>query len=360
MKKVLIGLFIALCLLVVGYNAYQSERQATTGKTKVYAVLPLSGVYAQYGKDVKSIIEWYIQNKKPNFEIVYMDSEGEPAKGVTAFQQRAIYAKEPIVFSVFSPISAVMTPVVKEKGGFLFSISTVGIASDLGNYQIISRSSSDIIDILLPYIQKNFKNIAIIHSDDEYGHQETKLMKSQFSGKIYEETFNPRNPDVRIEVLKLIDVNPEAIVVLGSTTPAYINIFKELKSHEYKGQILSDSGFTNPHIFNVIGDATEGVISTAMLAETTLPQSEQIQQLQEAFQKDNKKLYYIMLEAFETLEIINYTLNNNLSFTQETYQNMGRWKGVSGDILFLKDGKCSIKSYVLIKVKDGQIVPLEE
>ena len=50
-KKILVGLFVALCLFAVGYNAYQSEKQATTGKHKVYAMLPLSGLYTKFGKE---------------------------------------------------------------------------------------------------------------------------------------------------------------------------------------------------------------------------------------------------------------------------------------------------------------------
>ena len=360
MKKIIIALCVALVIFAVGYNAYQSEKQATTGKRKVYAVLPLSGLYAQYGKDAKSVIDWYMRTQNPNFEIVEVDSGGEPASGLTAFQQKAISAKDPIVFSVFSPVSAVLLPAVKKKGGFLFSISTVGIDSDLGNFQIMSRSSVDIINIFAPYIQPKFNNSAIISSEDEYGLQEAKMLEKRFTGTVYKETFIPRNPDVRIEVLKLLEKNPQAVVVLGSPTPAYINIFKELKNHNYSGVILSDAGFTNPHVFKLIGNAAENVISSAMSVETDLPQSARMQEIQQAFLQKNKKLYYIMVEALETLEVINYTFKNNLPFSQKTYQDIGRWKGISGDILFLDKGKSSVLSYVLIQVKDGKIVPLKE
>ena len=356
-KKILVGLFVALCLFAVGYNAYQSEKQATTGKHKVYAMLPLSGLYTQFGKDIKSVIEWYMANKNPPFEIVYVDSQGEPAKALTAFQQKAIYAKKPIVLSAFAPVGSVLVPSVKEKKGFLFSISTVGISSDLNNFQIVSRSSKDITDLLAPYIQKNFKSIAIFYSDDEYGLREMKAMEKSFSGKIHKEVFIPRNPDVRIEVLKALDTKPEAVVVLGSPTTAYVNIFKELKNHQYQGAVLSNSNFTNPNVLPLIGNAAENVISAAMFIETEGPHSAQVKALKTSF---GKKLYYIMAEAFEALEIINYTLSHNLPFSQETYQKLGTWKGISGDIQFLENGKSSIKSYVLIHINDGKIIPFEE
>ena len=361
MKKFLITIIVAVVLFAVGYNAYQSEKQATTGKQKVYAVLPLSGLYAQYGKDIKSMVDWYVHHKKPQFEVVYVDSAGEPSKALSAFQQKAMYAKQPIVLSTFTPISTVLLPTIKEKQGFLFSVSTIGITSDLNNYQIVSRSSEDIINILGPYINKRFKNIAIIYSEDEFGLREVKLMEKLFSGKMYKEAFNPYNPDVRIEVLKLIETNPDAVVVLGSPSPAYINIFKELKNHTYKGAILSDSDFTCPHTFKIIGDATENVISTIMSVETNLPASAQLTQLKQSYEKETgQDLYYIMAETFEVMELINYALDNHLPFSQRTFQNIGTWHGVSGDIQFLENGKSSVKSYVLVQVKDGKITPINE
>ena len=360
MKKVLIALFVIICVFAVGYNAYQSEKQATTGKTKVYAVLPLSGVMAQYGKDAKVVVDWYIENKKPDFEVVYIDSESEPAKGLTAFQQKAIYAEKPIVFSLFAPVSSVLLPVIKEKNGFLFSVAAVSLLTDLDNFQIVSHSLPDMVDTLGPYIQKNFKNIAIFYSDDVYGIEVVRLMEKAFTGKIKKESYQQKNPDVRIEVLKLLEENPEAILITGTPTPAYINIFKELKTHGYKGAILADTGFTNPHVFKQIGDFTEGVIASAMSVETPIPQSEEVEKLKAEFKKTDKIFYFIMTETLESFEVINYTLKNNLPFSQKTYQNIGTWKGISGDISFLPKGDCSFKSYVLIQVKNGQIVPLEE
>ena len=177
MKKIIIALCVAVGLFAIGYNAYQSEKQATTGKRKVYAVLPLSGLYAQYGKDVKSVIDWYMRTQNPNFEIVEVDSGGEPAKALTAMQQKLIYAEKPIVLSMFTPISSVLLPILKEKNGFLFSISTIGITSELGNFQIISRSAEDIVRTLVPYVQKHFQNVSVFYSQDEYGLRELKFFE---------------------------------------------------------------------------------------------------------------------------------------------------------------------------------------
>lgn len=359
MRKILIILFVLICIFAVGYNAYRSEEQATTGKRKVYAVLPLSGVMAQYGKDAKVVIDWYIKNKSPDFDVVYIDSESEPSKGLTAFRQKAVYAEKPIVFSLFAPVSSVLLPVIKEKDGFLFSVAAVSLLTDLDNFQIVSHSLPDMVDTLGPYIQKDFKNIAIFYSDDVYGLEVVRLMENAFTGKIKKEAYQQKNPDVRIEVLKLLEADPEAILITGTPTPAYINIFKELKAHNYQGVILADTGFTNPHVFKQIGDFTEGVISSAMSVETPLPQSEEIERIKEAFRKEDKTFYFIMTETLESMEVINYTLKNNLPFSQKTYQDMGIWKGISGNISFLPKGDCSFKSFVLVQIKDGKIVPVE-
>ena len=43
MKKILIGLFVIICIVAVGYNAYRSEQQVTIGKKKMKILSYLVG-----------------------------------------------------------------------------------------------------------------------------------------------------------------------------------------------------------------------------------------------------------------------------------------------------------------------------
>ena len=133
-KKILIGLFVALCLFAIGYNAYQSEKQATTGKKKVYAILPLSGPVAWYGKDIQREIQVLEKEKNYSFQTIFLDSAAEGQKAALALQQATISEKEPIVISTFSSISSAIAPTVERKNGFMFALSTFVVKSDTQSY----------------------------------------------------------------------------------------------------------------------------------------------------------------------------------------------------------------------------------
>ena len=365
MKKVIIALCVALVVFAVGYNAYQSEKRATTGKRKVYAVLPLSGQFAEYGKDVQKVIDLKMRESNHLFEIIYVDSEAAPAKAISAFTQASINDPHPIVISAFAFISSVLAPIVEKRNGFMFAISTVAVTSDTHNYVKIFRSIDDVLNAITPYITTNFKKVSIVYTLDDYGLSEYKALKNKVTGTNTQIAqaipLDLKTRDVRIEVLKLLADHPEAIIVLGMTTQGYINIFKELKAQEYKGVIIADSGLTNPPVLRAIGkDALEGVILSAMVAETEAIQTPDMEKLKQELAQQNLGIYYILVEAIDTLNIIQYTLEKNLPFTQKTYEDIGLWKGTAGNIFFLNNGEVASDAYIAATIKNGRIVPITE
>jgi len=64
-------------------------------------------------------------------------------------------------------------------------------------------------------------------------------------------------------------------------------------------------------------------------------------------------------QMFDTLNLIKYTMENNLSLNQETYTKMGKWKGVAGDVIFPGNGD-SLYPFVLVQYKNGEFIPIEK
>ena len=364
-KKIIIALCVALVIFAVGYNAYQSKKFTATGKAKVYAFFPLTGADGLYGKAMQVAIDSYMKTKNFDFEIVYIDSQADPAYAVSAFHQKTLNEKNPLVLAAFSTVASAMASVVEQKNGFLFAVSALGTVSKSKAYQLVTRNAFDVVNVLVPYIKKNFKNIAIVYVEGAYGFSEVQILENGLKGSgvdIVEKVplMMPQR-DVRLEVLKAIKHNTDAIVVLGAPTIAYINVFKELKAQEYKGQIISNSAITSPHILQAIGPlATEGIIASAMQTATDVKQSNKVENLKQQIAQKGMKFYFIMIEAIEAIDLIQYTFENELPFTQETYQKIGVWHGDFADVVFKDGGQCSVPSYVLIQLQDGKIIPVEE
>ena len=79
--KSIIGWLIAAIVVacIIGTNMYQQRQEKADGKRTVYAVLPLSGQFASYGKDVQKTMNMYVAENKPSFKIKYIDSEANPS-----------------------------------------------------------------------------------------------------------------------------------------------------------------------------------------------------------------------------------------------------------------------------------------
>ena len=120
-KKVIGWVVAALVVIgVVGTNMY-NQQQNSTGKKNVYALLPLSGPLAQYGKDLQQEIKFLVQDKKYTFNTVFLDSAGEGQKAILAFQQATLNEENPIVITTFSTVGSAIAPAVAERNGFMFA-----------------------------------------------------------------------------------------------------------------------------------------------------------------------------------------------------------------------------------------------
>ena len=359
-KKIIIILCVAVGLFAVGYNAYQSEKQATTGKRKVYAVLPMSGPFATYGKDLQKIMNIYMAQKEFDFEIKYIDSEGNPTKAVTGLQQATVNDKHPLVISAFSYISTVLAPVVQDKNGFLFGVITVSINSDTNSWQRISGTEKDTITQMIDYMKQTQKKTNIVCLQDEYALKELKAIK-EAGIVINKEMFLDMNIlDVRNSIVKLLSDKPERIIVLGQPTPGYINIIRELKSQEFKGEVFTDSALANPPIIKALGDNAEGVYTSTMTIESDMPLPDKVKMMGELLKKENVPVYISVSEAVDTLDMIQYTLENNLPFTQETYAKMGKWDGLAGTTYFPGNGQANVDFYILTRRQNHKFLPVME
>ena len=126
--KSIVGWGIAA--LVAGFIVYnnmqEQKAQQESGKRNVYAVLPLTGAFAEFGKNIQKDIEVFKKDKNYSFDVKYIDSEAKPDKAITAIQQATLYDDNPIVLSAFSTVAVALAPFIEQKNGFL-SISSSAV-----------------------------------------------------------------------------------------------------------------------------------------------------------------------------------------------------------------------------------------
>ena len=355
MKKILLTICAVVVIgAIIAMNILQDQQ--TSGKRNVYALLPLTGPMAQTGKDAKAVMDHYYKNGNYGFNLVYIDSETNPTKAITALQQKAINDDSPIVVAALSGVVSAVAPYVQQKNGFLYAITACN--KDLPAFLRLHSDVDGMLEPTVSYIKNHYKNIAIVYVEDEFGRLErnyfTKRME-ELSIPVYEVSIGLKTLDVRNEVLKVISKNPEAVVIMGVPNQGYINVMRELKTQEYKGQIFMDPAITSPHIRTQIPN---DIMGTCLSLEAEASKNERQQQFQADLSNMNMPIYSMLIEAADVLNLIQHTLDNNLAFTQETYNNMKQWEGISGTIKFFGKGDTAYK-YLLVRYKDGKFIPIE-
>ena len=359
LKKV-IGFCVAIVALgLVVYTNIQNQKALhNTGKKNVYAVLPLSGSMADSGNAMKDmIVQWQKRHPDALFNIQFVDSQTRPDVAISALNQATLYDDNPIVLTALTLIANVLSPVVKQKNGFAFGTITLPLKQNIGSYQRVSNSIDDYMPQLVQYLQKS-SSLAIIYTEDDYGVLASTELSSRYTangGKITNKIgLDLKQRDVRIEIEKILQNKPGAVAVLGMPTLGYINAIKELKIRGYKGLIVGDYTLALPYIQK----ALEGYMEdNYFFILHPLPEREK--EIMSAVNDANTVFYHIPAELWDVLDIINYTIEHNLSFNQETYTRMGKWKGVAGDVVFPGNGD-SLYPFILVQYINGQFVPVKE
>ena len=336
-KKV-VGWVLAAAVVVgvVGFNAYKSQERATTGKQKVYAVLPLTGNVAFVGQKIQKSIEFIMQKENYPFEVVFVDSESNPTKGLTALQSAAVPQDKPIALSFMSSVSSVILPYIDQKNGFLFTISTKSVTADSDSFLHMDCPLSDIINPLVRHVAQSYRRIDIVYLMEDYGLAEKNFLVSELKkngfNNIQEWSIPFNVSDPKNEVTKLLSTNPEAVIILGNPTLGYINLFKALHLQDFKGDVLA-AELADPTLLEMLQSHAEGTIAVVPVLNTDEQLSDGERKLKQEIDAIGIKTNYnIPTQTWDALNLIKYTIENKLPFDRKTYENLKDWKNVAGNI----------------------------
>lgn len=358
--KSVVGCIAAVILIfvIIGYNAYQAKQQTIIGKKKVYAILPLTGMLSGPGEQFKSAINtWVKQNPDALFDVVFLDNEGKTAQAVNIVNQIQLTDKKPIILTVATFLTKPLIPVTKD--GFIFG-ATILPMSDVfstDNFQQLGYSEEGMLRPLLPFIQAG-KKYTILTSYEDFGIRSSNFFEKMIIERngilIQKIPLDFNSIDVRIEALKALSGNPDFIFISGQGI-SYVNIIKQLISLGYTGQILTDIALNQKYVVDALGSLANGVISTIIPVQDF---KKNYPVLTKELEQNGLYVNYQHATIVDALNIIQYTLENDLPFTQDTYTKMGKWSGVSGNITFPGKGD-GLYSFIAVQYKDGEFVPVE-
>ncbi|MEM9423456.1 MAG: ABC transporter substrate-binding protein [Spirochaetota bacterium] len=379
MKKfrvLLLSSIVAFLSLTFGLELVARGAASGGGSgVKIGFIGPMTGDYANYGqlqsKGAQLAIEDF--NKKEGgiggqpVQLVVEDSQGKVEKGSAATQKLINVDKiQGLVGPVFSGVALAIAPDFQNAQIPIISASATSAEfTEKGDY-IFRTVPSDALQssILGPYIAEKlgFSTLAILFTKNDYSQSLAESVTQTYEkagGKVLLSLGSPEGTkDFRSQLTQIKDAAPQAIFL-----PNYVaecaQIIKQLSEMGANIPIISADGFSNPEVFDLLGELANGVIFSASPSNETSDALTFQKRYMEQFKVDpddfSANIYdgtTILLHAIKA----NYnqeTQQVDKNAVRQAIQNMKGFPGVSGSIEFAANG--DVKKGFAIKIaKNGK------
>jgi hypothetical protein len=126
----------------------------------------------------------------------------------------------------------------------------------------------------------------------------------------------------------------------------------------YAGEIITGQPFSDPSVYKQMTADFNGIVAEALCTQTVEGCVSFSPELRMRLDNQGIVPWYTVTQTLDALNLIKYTIENDLLFTQDTYQKMEKWKGVAGDVVFSKDGNSAYPFHV-VRFQDGGFETLQ-
>ncbi len=276
LKKQLLGLVLTS---IAGASAWAAD------PVKIGLVLPMSGPFAAYGKQIEHGVKLYLATKGDTFggrkvELIVKDDSPGTAGDVSKRLAQELVIKDKVdILAGFglTPSAFAVAPLATEakKPMVVMNAATSAITTK-SNY--IVRTSMTLPQNSAPIatwaIKNNIKKVFTLVADYGPGHDAEGQFKKTFvaaGGEIVGDVRAPvKNPDFAPFLQKIKDAKPEAVFLFlppGAETIAFVKGFKERGLEQAGIKLISTGDLPDEDILDAIGDAALGLTTSFHYSE---------------------------------------------------------------------------------------------
>jgi len=349
-KKISVGLLVVV-LILIGV-VFSNKKNADD---RVLAILPLTGANAQHGEWAKRGIQMAIGNK--SIEVIYEDSQLDPKKAISIINQYKNDSSIKAIFALGSPVAMAIAPSVNENKIPTFSIVSAPAYSTPDDYTFRINGTTDIEmgTVKDELYAQNKKKIAIVYLNNDYGKGLLTTFKKVIDPSyiVSEEGFLQTDTDLRSQILKIKNTNPDSIFIASWGKEAGIFI-KQARELGLDTQIFCGSACYSPELIDIAGEFANGVVIISPSTKTS-----------ESFAKNYFEIYkeapnYVTTRNYDAMNLLldafgKCSEEDNRSCIKDYIASVKDYKGLVYPINFDTNGDL-IDQYQISFVDKGQIV----
>jgi branched-chain amino acid transport system substrate-binding protein len=262
-----------LTLTLIFAVGCKPKPQTTEQKTiKVGALLPLTGPAASTGEQLRKAILLALKETNSNgnpIEVVFEDSQNDPAKGVAAFQKMATVDKVSSVIVSLSSISQAVAPIANSSHLPIFTLASTPIQAAPNEfafrYFIDGAGEARLMANYL--VKKGYKRIAVVQINDDYGRilaeEFSKALKTANLEPVIVESLERKSDDFRPSAFRIKEKNPDAVYFVAYARPLGIAL-KQTREAGITVPFATTFGLEIQGTRELAGPGAEGIVYTGV------------------------------------------------------------------------------------------------
>ncbi len=354
------------CLLF----ASGTKEAATTDTIHIALTAPITGDYAEYGKNFQRSVEMAINEINAaggvlgkKFELSVGDSKGDPKESANLAQK---WVSDPTIVAEigdFTSTCCMASQPIYDRAGMVQLSPTAShtkfAPGSPWSFSIVGTQAYE-----QPFMAKladqtlGFKKMAVLYINNDWGVDTQKFYKENFEqlgGKIVgEESFFQGDKDFKAALTKLKASNPDALYMAAMYNDGAL-IEKQRQELGWDIPVLGPSSLYSDQLIKLGGDAVDGLYTNvSFFAKDPEPRIQN-------YVKGFEKLYNVTPNFHAALAYdAMYLLADSIKRAGSTDHKAIRdalavtkdFSGLTGDITFTQYGD-AIKSYKAVRVING-------
>ena len=337
---------------------------------KIGAILGLTGDSSRWGENERMAIELAIEkiNNEGGIngklvEVIYEDSGIDLNRTVSAFHNLTdIKDVKFILGPTWSDPAIVLGPLAKEKKVIIIAASASLLPEEKDFVFSTWPPDKKAAEVLANQVYKDgFKEVAVLSINYMWGDNLENSFVDKFKelggDVIYQGKFPTTDKDVKTEILKIKESNPQALYLVANV-PEALEYFKRAEELDFKLPIYgTDTTPEDPELLKSVGNLIDGV-------KYFMPKEANNTEFINAFKnKFNKEPAVSADEMYDSAMILFESLENCSDFSNscvsDYIKNIRNYSGASGMFSFDKNGYTE-KEFYLKVVKNGEFVSYGE
>jgi len=288
---------------------------------KVGLVLPMSGPFAAYGKQIEHGVRLYLEQSGGSFsgrkvELIVKDDTGvAPEISKRAAQELVVKDKVDILAGFgMTPSAFAAAPIANEakKPMIVMNAATSSITTKSDYILRVSQTLPQVTAPVATWAAKNkIKKVYTLVADFGPGHDAEGQFKKTFTaagGEIVGEVRTPvKNPDFAPFLQKIKDAKPEAVFLFlppGEQTIAFMKGFAERDLGKAGIRIIATGDLTEEDVLDGVGDNALGIVNSLQYSEAhNSPENKAyVAAYYKAYPKDRPN--YMSVSGFDGMQLI--------------------------------------------------------